>query len=498
MGVEESSTIDNRTTLASTAGVPFNFTIGITEAKANERPACSFQINGPDPATNSAKTREYFLPDREHNSYLNLFHQLAQDFGLRLPRNRRPATEATSQAKYRAPEYRALLTENLSPDMLYGYGDPAVLRVEEVAGGEAGAWYYLVVTSNDTPDSFPIIRSRDLVAWEFVGFVFPEGEKPVWAADGKYVSDFWAPEMHQVRGEFRVYFVARDRKTRELCIGMARSTQPAGPFIAEPEPVLMGNTIDPHIFVEDAETAFLYWKEDNNDIWPSRLTHLLYEHPHFIVELFPEREDQITASFIQTLWPWIRSLPPMERFFVQQVLVEAVASNFTAFHERFNKLLDKQSTPCALEQARAVLKVLRTPVYAQRLSADGLKLIGARVKIIENDQAWEEHLIEGMWLTVHRGKYYLFYTGNDFSTAKYGIGVAIADSPLGPYRKMAEPLLRSTNEWTGPGHPSVATGPDGETLLFFHAFFPRRTGYKEFRALLAVRIEFAAEQVLLK
>jgi beta-xylosidase len=127
-----------------------------------------------------------------------------------------------------------------------------------------------------------------------------------------------------------------------------------------------------------------------------------------------------------------------------------------------------------------------------------LSLVGERTKIIENDQAWEAHLIEGMWLTEHRGKYYLFYAGNDFSTVRYGIGVAIADSPLGPYRKMPEPLLRSTKEWSAPGHPSVVTGLDGEPLLFFHAFFPGRTGYKEFRALLAARIEFESDGVLLK
>lgn len=490
---EGNATAGDRLTLMSDRGVPFSFRIDITGAKANEDRACSFRIKGTEPETGSLKTRHYSLPDREHNSYLNLFQQLARDFGLRLPRNRRPAAEPTSEV-----EYRALLTVNLAPGILYGYGDPAILRVEEGTGVEEGASYYLVVTSNDAPDSFPIIRSRDLISWELAGYVFPEGEQPEWAAVGKNASDFWAPEMHRVMGEFRVYFVARDRNTRELSIGLAKSAQPTGPFIAEKKPLLTGNKIDPHVFVANENTAFLYWKEDNNDIWPSLLSRLLHEHPQLVVELFPEREDQITASFIQTLWPWIRALQPMERFFVQQALVEAVASTFTAFHERLTKLLERENVTSVRERVRAVLQVLRTPLYAQRLSTDGLNLDGERVKIIENDQAWEGHLIEGMWLTEHGGKYYLFYAGNDFTTASYGVGVAIADSPLGPYRKMSEPLLRSTKEWAGPGHPSVATGLDGGALLFFHAYFPGKTGYKEFRALLAARIEFASDRVLLK
>ncbi len=216
---EGSSGIDNPVTLISGASAPFVFTASITRRKANGDSAYSFKITGTDATTGSIKTRDYRLADTEHNSYLNLFQHLAQDFGLRLPRNRRPAAELTSKAKY-----RALLNANLTPGILYGYGDPAVLRVEE-SGAEQGVWYYLVVTSNDAPDSFPLIRSRDLVNWECIGFVFPEGKQPGWAAVGEHVSDFWAPELHEVRGEFRVYFVARDRKTLELSIGMANSAR---------------------------------------------------------------------------------------------------------------------------------------------------------------------------------------------------------------------------------------------------------------------------------
>jgi hypothetical protein len=145
--------------------------------------------------------------------------------------------------------------------------------------------------------------------------------------------------------------------------------------------------------------------------------------------------------------------------------------------------------------AAEIVAAMRTPVWAQRLSADGLRLEGERTLVLENDQEWEAHLIEGVWVTRYEGKHFLFYAGNDFSTARYGIGVAVADAPLGPYRKATEPLLRSTAEWWGPGHPSVAPGPDGEPWLFLHAFRPGRTGYNEFRALLAAPLAFDGERV---
>ena len=118
--------------------------------------------------------------------------------------------------------------------------------------------------------------------------------------------------------------------------------------------------------------------------------------------------------------------------------------------------------------------------------------------MLQNDREWEGHPVEGVWVTERRGKYYMFYAGNDFSTARYGIGMAVADAPQGPYRRMEEPLLRSTAAWSGPGHPSVADGPDGEPWLFVHAFFPGRVGYKEFRALLAAPIAFDADRVVLR
>ena len=483
---------DVETTLACRDCPPFDFTVSIKGAEAAKGHPRAFTVTGTDPESGSKKTREYQLLSSQHKSYIRFYAGLAKDFGARLPRNSRPFSKPTFKATY-----RALLDENLAPGILYGYGDPAVLRVEGGPGGEGG-WYYLVATSNDAPDSFPILRSRDLSKWEFVGFVFPRGRKPAWAADGELVSDYWAPEMHRVRGEFRVYFVARHRHSRALCIGVAKSERPDGPFVPGEGPVLEGNVIDPHVFVENDDTAFLFWKEDNNGLWPGRLNELLYKQPRLIAELFPQREDQVTASFINAIWPWAREAEPMELFFIQQPLIEAVTASFSAFHDRLKTLCKREREPEVREELRAILGVMRTPIYAQELSPDGTRLVGERKKIIENDQEWEAHLVEGIWVTKHGRKYYLFYAGNDFSTDQYGIGVAIADDPRGPYHKVSGPFLSSTAEWAGPGHPSVVVGPDGKPQLFLHAFFRGRSGYKEFRALLAVPIEFREDRVVLR
>jgi hypothetical protein len=73
--------------------------------------------------------------------------------------------------------------------------------------------------------------------------------------------------------------------------------------------------------------------------------------------------------------------------------------------------------------------------------------------------------------------------------------VAVADHPLGPYVKQAEPLLKSSKTWWAPGHASVAPGLDGEPQLFFHAFFPGSGGYNAFRALLTTPLHFGPDGV---
>jgi len=475
--------------LTSPKHVPFKFEVNIREANKSDFFGHHLEITGRDPVTGLRKTCCYSLADKAHSAYLDFYEKLAQDFGLRLPQNRGPQKKNFT-AKI---AYQEVLTQNLAPGILYGYGDPAVLRVQ--GNSDEDVWYYLLVTSNDAPNSFPILRSRNLTDWKLVNFVFPAGQKPVWAADGELVSDYWAPEMHQVKDEFWVYFVARDKHSRELCIGMAKAARPVGPFIPEEEPILRGNIIDPHVFVQEDGMAYLYWKEDNNDVWPGELIDLLAAKPDLISELFVKPEDQITASFILTVWPWARMLEPMERFQVIQVFIEAVITRYLDFYNQLSNLLEKQ--PASVQaHIRRVRQFMKTPMFAQLLSADGKQLVGNKTKILENDLEWEAHLVEGMWVTQQESKYYLFYAGNDFSTDQYGIGVAIADSPLGPYQKRPKPFLQSTAEWWAPGHPSVARGPEGKQILFLHAYYPGQAGYKQFRALLAVPLKFEKNQVL--
>ena len=436
-------------------------------------------------------SRTYEVPTATQQDFSTFFQQLSRDFGTRKPDIFAPAVERPAPTI----RWRPLLTENASPQILVGYGDPAVFK--------DGQDYWLVATSNDAPDAFPILHSTDLRRWDPRGFVFPEGHLPQWCAAGRNVADFWAPEMHKVGDEYWIVFTAR-QPSNALAIGLARSASPTGPWIdngrplitGQPlnttglgydagQPMLSGGVIDSHLFVDQDGTTFLFWKDDTNSIWPRPLAMLLRKHPELIDRLFEREEDRRSASFAAAIVDWANVQRPMVRFFVMQPIIEAALANW----ERVKSALVEFGL------ASAILDAMTTPIRAQRVSGDGCSLIGEARIVLSNDLDWEGHLIEGPFVTRQDGRYWLFYAGNDFSTPHYGIGVAVADDPFGPYTKQGEPLLRSTSEWAAPGHASVAPGLDGKPQLFFHAFHPGTGGYNAFRALLTVGLRFSSERV---
>jgi hypothetical protein len=432
------------------------------------------------------EARVYDIPNGEHHEYIAFYRDLARDFGTRGPQ---VAQEGPAPAEGPVPDWRPLIIDNLSPRTTSGYGDPAVLKTDE--------GYILVATSNDAPDAFPILRSHDLKTWVHEGFVFPEGEAPDWAAQGHRVGDFWAPEMARVGDEYWLVYTARQR-SNALAIGLAKSSSPTGPWrdLGRPLlsgfavnttdlpddpawPVLSGGVIDSHIFIDGNGDRYLFWKRDTNGIWPRPLAGLMRRHPDLIERLFEDETDRRTAAFAAAIQPWANTRRPMERFFLMQPLIETVLDSWAHVKEVLGEY----------EEAGPILEAMTTPIHAQPLSEEG-ELVGEDRLVLANDLDWEGHLIEGPWVTRQQGRYWLFYAGNDFATPAYGIGVAVADHPLGPYVKQPEPLLRSTRSWWAPGHASVAPGLDGEPQLFFHAFFPGTGGYNAFRALLTTRLRF--------
>lgn len=135
-----------------------------------------------------------------------------------------------------------------------------------------------------------------------------------------------------------------------------------------------------------------------------------------------------------------------------------------------------------------------TPIWAQKLSINGTRLIGERREILRNDQPWEKHaslpygdLIEGPSIIRRGGWFYMFYSGN-FCCARecnYMMGVARSRKLLGSWEKSkTNPILAGNDNWKCPGHGTVVTDARGRDWLMYHAMHPKDFVYVGRQALL--------------
>ncbi len=121
-----------------------------------------------------------------------------------------------------------------------------------------------------------------------------------------------------------------------------------------------------------------------------------------------------------------------------------------------------------------------TQVFVQPMTPGGLGLTGEPVALLDNDQPWEEHVIESPTMVRRGDGYVLFYSANHFGwephqrLSPYAMGYATCAGPLGPCRDAPEnPILYSYSDrkagcLSGPGHQAVFEA-DGRQYIVFHA-----------------------------
>jgi arabinan endo-1,5-alpha-L-arabinosidase len=103
-------------------------------------------------------------------------------------------------------------------------------------------------------------RSRDLVNWEFLGWVFPEipTEAVEWVrakADGHGATNMWAPYIVECNGIYRLYYCVSAFGRKTSYIGVAEANSPEGPWthkgaVVKTDDTTPMNAIDPTIAVD--------------------------------------------------------------------------------------------------------------------------------------------------------------------------------------------------------------------------------------------------------
>ena len=115
---------------------------------------------------------------------------------------------------------------------------------------------------------------------------------------------------------------------------------------------------------------------------------------------------------------------------------------------------------------------------------------------IKADSDWENvektkntSTIEGPTVIKRHGKYVMFYSANDYRNPRYAVGYAVADTPLGEWKKSPDnPIIdRRISGVNGSGHGDVFFDKDGNIWYVFHTHnsntqvHPRRTAVVRLR-----------------
>ncbi|MBU1821940.1 MAG: arabinan endo-1,5-alpha-L-arabinosidase [Bacteroidetes bacterium] len=157
--------------------------------------------------------------------------------------------------------------------------DPSILKI--------GDYFYCYSTDaaygTTIPSGVQIRKSKDLVQWLYVGWVFTSG-LPKDAVDfirqnnGKPNDGLWAPYILKVGNELRLYYSLSSDQCKLSAIGLATATNPEGPWTDKGIVVSskcqtnpQTNAIDPTVIVTPTGEHWMHYGSAYDGIYALRL-----------------------------------------------------------------------------------------------------------------------------------------------------------------------------------------------------------------------------------
>jgi hypothetical protein len=150
--------------------------------------------------------------------------------------------------------------------------------------------------------------------------------------------------------------------------------------------------------------------------------------------------------------------------------------------------VDADGTPYLLWKSEGVPGFQPTKIWIRRLDAAGTGFAPGSppVMLLATSQTWEGNVIENPSLVQWRGRYHLFYSGNEWQSASYAVGVATCESVLGPCDASAQnPILASRGDRLGPGGASAFVDLQGQLRIIHHWWNAPYTSYPAYPQCLS-------------
>ncbi len=125
-------------------------------------------------------------------------------------------------------------------------------------------------------------------------------------------------------------------------------------------------------------------------------------------------------------------------------------------------------------------------IWSEQLNSSGTAFSphATPSQLLVPNQGWESGVVEAPDLVTSGGRYFLFYSGNQWNSANYAVGAATCTGPLGPCTKsLSQPILASGPGLEGPGGESIFTDTSGSYWMAFDAWVPGAVGYPHSRDL---------------
>ncbi len=349
------------------------------------------------------------------------------------------------EASYADGEDCSTINENLfyRNERKVDVADPCVVYVDDENDADYGT-YYLYGTTGNT--GFFCWKSDDLVNWEGVGYALLY--RDLTTPEGKAVSvDSWAPEViyDGDADKWYMFFSSTPKDSSNSYIPyIAEGDSPAGPFtLVDHIDSYTATDGTPLKDIENIET-------DNSYYYQRYMTFDPYQMSQAMENLGLGDMDA-TSDVLRAIdfHPYVDS---------------ATGDKYLYFNTSVNSYIMGIKMNSWTEPEYGTLTIIAKPGYSTPSAAE---------KDVPNEM--NTSVNEAAWITEHNGKYYLTYSTNSYKDKTYQVCQAVADSPLGEFRKLTEKeggILLSADaalrdDVSGTGHSSIINA-GGQYYIVYH------------------------------